>query len=120
MDIIGWRSRTGRVVAQIKDICAILSGLVVAQNYKDGQRLVGDRNFADNEDFFQQCFEVGRRHKIMNPEKMRSEYGKLLYMLMDSAESQVQELLGFTCVRPLRTVYSVLEERGGLALLSDP
>lgn len=73
-------------MAQIKDICAILSGLVVAQNYKQGQKLVTDRNFADNQHFFQQCFEVGRRHKIMNPEKMRSEYGKLVYMLMDSAD----------------------------------
>lgn len=120
MDVIGWRSRTGRVVTQIRDICSILSGLVVAQDYKQGQRLVSDRSFADNDDFFQTCFEVGRRHKIMNPEKMRSEYGKLVYMLMDSAEGQVQELLGFKCVRPLRTVYSVLEETRGLALLNNP
>ena len=56
----------------------------------------------------------------MNPEKMRSEYGKLLYLLMDSADTNVQELLHFKCVRPLRTVYSVLEELGGLGLLADP
>ena len=31
-----------------------------------------------------------------------------------------QELLEFKCVRPLRTVYSLLEEKGGLALLDDP
>ena len=56
----------------------------------------------------------------MNPDKMRGEYGKLMFMLMDSADSNVQSLLEFKCVRGLRTVHSVLEERGGLKLLDDP
>lgn len=120
VDIQTWRSKTARVHAQIKDICAILSGLVVAQNYKKGQQLVQERNFADNAAFFQDCFEVGRRHKVMNPEKMRSDYGKLIYMLQDSQEGQIQSLLEFQCVRPLRTVHSLLETKGGLALLADP
>jgi Protein of unknown function (DUF2009) len=51
---------------------------------------------------------VGRRFRIMNPDRMRSTYGMLIYMLMDSAEAQIQELLEFPCVRPLRTVYSLL------------
>jgi hypothetical protein len=38
----------------------------------------------------QDVFEIGRRYKIMNPEKMRSEFGKLMYMLMDSADTHVQ------------------------------
>lgn len=40
VDVINWKSKTSRIHAQIKDICAILSGLVVAQNYKKGQQLV--------------------------------------------------------------------------------
>ena len=32
----------------------------------------------------------------------------------------MQELLDFQAVRPLRTVYALLEERGKLALLQDP
>ena len=51
---------------------------------------------------------MGRRFRIMNPDRMRSTYGMLIYMLMDSAEAQIQELLEFPCVRPLRTVYSLL------------
>ncbi len=42
-----------------------------------------------------QVFEVGRRYKIMNPDKMRSEYGKLMYLLMDSSDSHIQDLLEF-------------------------
>lgn len=46
--------------------------------------------------------------------------GKLMYMLMDSSDANVQELLEFKCVRPLLTVYNFLDERGGIKLLSDP
>ena len=56
----------------------------------------------------------------MNPDKMRAEYGKLIYMLMDSADDHIQNLLEFRCVRPLRTVYSLLEECNGLAVLDNP
>ena len=38
----------------------------------------------------QSVFEVGRRYKIMNPDKMRAEYGKMMYILMDSSDSHVQ------------------------------
>ena len=56
VDIITWRSKNSRVHAQIKGICAILSGLVVAQDYKKGQALVQDRSFVDNSKFFQQVY----------------------------------------------------------------
>eukprot|EP00967_Tisochrysis_lutea_P014197 scaffold15960_cov19-Tisochrysis_lutea.AAC.1 len=56
----------------------------------------------------------------MNPDKMRSVYGKLLYMLMDSANPEVQELLEFKCVAPLLTVHAFLDARGGTQLLDDP
>lgn len=44
-------------------------------------------------------------------DKMRSEYGKLVYLLMDSADGHIQELIEFRCVRPLRTVYTTLGAR---------
>ncbi|KAK9836379.1 hypothetical protein WJX84_009511, partial [Apatococcus fuscideae] len=119
VDVLAMRSKVQRVHLQIKDICAILSGLVVAQNYKKGQQLITDRSFKDNAPFFQECFELGRRYKVMNPDRMRSEYGKLVYMLMDSADTEIQDLLEFKCVRPLRTVHRLLEEGGGLAMLQD-
>ena len=39
----------------------------------------------------------------MNPDRMRSDYGKLMYLLMDACEPDIQDLLDFNCVRPLRT-----------------
>lgn len=86
-------SKPRRIVQQIRELCAILSGLVLATDYKQGQELFQDRDFKGNEMFFQQLFELGRRYKIMNPDKMRSTYGKLIYLLQVCFFSTV--FLGF-------------------------
>ncbi|KAI8365630.1 hypothetical protein EDC96DRAFT_509335 [Choanephora cucurbitarum] len=108
-----------RVVNQIKELCAILTGIVLGCDYKRGQELFADRSYEDNEEFFQTIFEIGRRYKIMNPEKMRSAYGKLMYLLSDSMIPEVKEMLGFDCVVPIKTVYSFLKERHGLSVLHE-
>ena len=46
---------------------------------KRGQDLVQDRQVSENSELFASIFEVGRRYKIMNPDKMRSHFGKLLW-----------------------------------------
>ena len=74
--------------------------------------LISDKDFASNAEFFQTAFEIGRRHKVMNPEKMRSEYGKMIYLLQDSQMEEVQELLEFKLVRPMRTAHELLREEG--------
>ena len=82
IDTIGFGlSKAKRIVHQIRELCAIMSGLVMAADYKQGQDLFTDKDFQANEEFFQKVFELGRRHKIMNPDKMRSTYGKLIYLL---------------------------------------
>lgn len=82
IDTLGFGlSKAKRIVHQIREICAILSGLVLSADYKQGQELFTDRDFDANSDFYQQIFELGRRHKIMNPDKMRTTYGKLIYLL---------------------------------------
>ena len=76
---------------------------MLAADYKKGQELFEDRDFVANESFFQRLFEIGRRHKIQNPDKMRityvtgvikeiqtavliesCRYGKLMYLLQVS------------------------------------
>ncbi|KAI9216667.1 hypothetical protein BC828DRAFT_393104, partial [Blastocladiella britannica] len=120
VDIYSTTSRTQRMVAQIREVCQTLAGLVVAADYKLGQELFASRDFAENAEWYCHIFELGRRHKVMNPEKMRATYGKLVYMLQDSALPEVQRLLGFSLVIPIKTVHRVLEEHDALALLSDP
>jgi hypothetical protein len=82
IDTIGFGlSKTKRIVHQIRELCAIMSGLLLSADYKMGQELFSDRDFHANAKFYQSVFELGRRHKIMNPDKMRTIYGKLIYLL---------------------------------------
>ena len=53
VDISSWKSKVHRIHVQIKDLCAILCALVVAQDYRRGQALVQHRSFKDNAAFFQ-------------------------------------------------------------------
>ncbi|KAF8638576.1 hypothetical protein AX17_002118 [Amanita inopinata Kibby_2008] len=120
IDTIGFGlSKAKRIVQQIRELCAIMSGLLLSADYKQGQELFSHRDFQANADFYQTVFELGRRHKITNPDKMRSTYGKLIYLLQDSQSPDVKDLLSFTCVKPIKTVYSVLERHDALTLLRD-
>lgn len=56
----------------------------------------------------------------MNPEKMRSEYGKLVFLIQDAVSPEIKSLLGVNIHKPIRTVYDLLEAKGGLAVLDDP
>ena len=105
---------------QIRDICAILSGLAVAADYEVGQKMIRDRSFEQNSEYFSSAFEIGRRHKILNPECMRTDYGKLVHMLMDSQNPDIQRLLEFKLVKKVTTVYDFLAARDSLALLKSP
>ncbi|PHJ24171.1 adenylosuccinate lyase [Cystoisospora suis] len=121
IDILCGGNKARRIAREIRQVCAILSGLSLAHNYEEGQRLLRDHDFVSNRAFFQSVFEIGRRYKILNPERMRSAYGKLIYLLMDAKKPEVQQLLQFDCVIPVNTVYSLLiTKKNGLELLKDP
>eukprot|EP00962_Isochrysis_galbana_P017683 scaffold5084_cov81-Isochrysis_galbana.AAC.1 len=55
----------------------------------------------------------------MNPDKMRSTYGKLVYMLQDAGSAEVQRAVGFDVRGQIQTVHSELEAMGALGLLDD-
>lgn len=61
IDIISYSNKAKRIVAQIRDLCCIISGLLVAGDYKTGAQLFAKNHIRDNEEIFQRIFEVGRR-----------------------------------------------------------
>ena len=114
-----FKSSARRTHEQLKGVTAVLRGLVTACDYSAGQKLLSDDDYSEYESFFRQMFEIARRHKIMNPEKMRTEYGKLIYLLQDAVSPSVKPHLGFSVKGPIETVFKFLEDRGGLDLLKD-
>lgn len=113
------KSKVHRMAAQIKEMCAILSGLTIANDFARGQQLLKEHDYTELAESFQEIFEIGRRYKINNPDKMRSDFGKLMYLLQDSVSPHVQELLNFNCITRLNTVYTYLEDRDALEVLED-
>ena len=114
-------SRTKRMVVQLKQICAILSGLIVASDFRLGQKMLVEREFSDNAEWFKMVFEIGRRYKIQNPDGMRGSYGMMMYMIQDSMNSEVQAALGFNLQAPLKTIHAYLSSLNPpmLQLLDD-
>ena len=50
------------------------------------------------------CHHGASRYKILNPERMRSDYGKLLWMLQDSVLPSVANQLGLPAPKTVKTV----------------
>lgn len=67
VDVLSYRSPVKRVIHELNEIFSVLSGMMIANDFRKGRRLVQDRKFEENEEFFRQVFEIGRRYKIMNP-----------------------------------------------------
>jgi len=120
VDIFMYASKAKRIVRELREICTVLTGLVVANGMDIGKLLVDDGDFAKHAEWFQSVFEVGRRYKIMNPERMRSSYGKLVYMIMDSRLPEVKQVLDFDLYKPILTVHNYLESKNLLGVLEDP
>jgi hypothetical protein len=110
-----------KMALQMKQLCAILTGMQVAHSYEQGQQLMQSREYSGKSTFFQTVLEIGRRYKILNPERMRDSYGKLMYFCQDSCKPDVRQLLEFDTVVRVRTVYDVLSKSPkGLEMLEDP
>lgn len=117
---VAFKNKAKRRHLQLQYIVAFMSGLVVATKYEHGQAILSDRNFAPFERDIQNKLEIARRYKVTNPEKMRSEYGKLVYLMQDANSSETKQLVGVEINKPILTVNDVLRECGALAMLADP
>lgn len=115
VDILSYTSKSKRIIAQLKEMCSILLGLFVASDLKKGEDLIRDKDFSHNAAWFQAIFEVGRRFKIMNPDKMRSSFGKLCYMVMDSKLPEIEAHMEFNLHKPIKTIHAFLNSKGEAA-----
>ncbi|KAG7361427.1 DUF2009 domain containing protein [Nitzschia inconspicua] len=77
------------------------------------------RDPRDNAVLFQTMFEVGRRNKVLNPNQMRTTYGKLMYMLQDSQSPTVAKSIGFSLHKDMVLVAPYLAEHGAADILHD-
>eukprot|EP00049_Salpingoeca_infusionum_P018660 m.358220 g.358220 ORF g.358220 m.358220 type:complete len:697 (+) comp18075_c0_seq1:560-2650(+) len=116
----GFASKAKRDRVRYSQLCSVLTGLALGTNYEIGEKLTVSKDFAKYEPFYHQMFEICRRHKIMNPEKMRTTYGKLLCMVQDSCDPELVEGLGFHFKTPIKTVYSTLKKNQCLGVLDHP
>ena len=104
-DSFGWRlgGKSSTMRTELTDVLSLVSGLLVAGNKSSKSKsksyecsianklgynslyiytyIVCNKSFKDNEGFFQCVFEIGRRYKISNCDKLRTTYGKLLHIL---------------------------------------
>lgn len=123
VDILSYQSKSKRILEQLREMCSVLCGLVIASNLKIGKRLLELKNFSDNAEWFKDIFEIGRRYKIMNPDRMRTTFGKLCYMVMDSRLPDIEDHMEFHLFKPIKTVHTFLgksEDHGrALAVFQD-
>ncbi|CAM9210888.1 unnamed protein product [Discosporangium mesarthrocarpum] len=116
VDVVSRWGKSKTIRAELIKALRLLACMMVAGDAKGGDKLLAGKDLQDLEDFFQEIFEVGRRYKITNPDKFRSQYGKMMYMLQDS---QSAKHLQICLVKDIKMVHSFVDERGGLALLGD-
>ncbi|KAH9256947.1 hypothetical protein BASA81_004768 [Batrachochytrium salamandrivorans] len=104
-----------KIERELHEFCQVMLGLSAGNDYQfKGKRTLGD-SLRAQEPFFAHCLEVGRRFKILNPDKFRDSYGKLLYILMDSVNPSVRN--SFKLLKPVETVSKLCEQE---AILNDP
>jgi hypothetical protein len=114
-------SKQSRMMTSLIDLLSIKCGLMMSNDLGKGEALFEGRSLDDNVPLFARIFEIGRRYKIMNPNKMRDTYGKLMYMCMDTQTLDLRQngkKLNF--VNPIKTVYSFLQGTGCEEIMLDP
>jgi hypothetical protein len=109
-----------KIEREALELCAVLIGLCAANDFsaKPASSLLA-KSRKDNAEYTADCFEVARRFKILNPDKLRDTYGKLLFVLMDSARPSTRRALGFSLTRRVKTVSTHLKSVDQANMLSD-
>ena len=113
IDTTSRRNKAMRIVENIIEACSIATGLGIAAGFNNKEhrkRTLAEGDPSDNQEFLAALFEVGRRNKILNPNKMRDTYGKLMYLMQDSGQKNVANAMGFTLYDKIITVSAFLSD----------
>ena len=121
IDIFGltMSGRIRRMSSELQKFLNSIQGLVLAQHFDEIKKISKSRLQSGN--FFQTVFEIGRRHKILNPELMRETYGKLICILQDFRRREFEKEFDVDSSSGLKTVYEVTRHKlRGDEFVRDP
>eukprot|EP01064_Diplonema_japonicum_P034326 TRINITY_DN7079_c0_g1_i1.p1 TRINITY_DN7079_c0_g1~~TRINITY_DN7079_c0_g1_i1.p1 ORF type:complete len:470 (+),score=112.07 TRINITY_DN7079_c0_g1_i1:47-1456(+) len=126
VDGTGSYYRQKLIVENLYDLYQIMLGLNVNSSKDKGRKML-QKAYEDGspaKQVMKKCdkwiasiFEIGRRYKRMNPDMMRSEYGKLISLMQDAV--QYRNDLGMDICKPVKSVRDVLELHGLMDILRD-
>eukprot|EP00045_Choanoeca_perplexa_P013389 m.151782 g.151782 ORF g.151782 m.151782 type:complete len:884 (-) comp16346_c0_seq3:254-2905(-) len=121
VDRTDFKTSTKRAHTMVTQLCSMFTGMILAFRYDAGCKVADSRAFPKPcANLLRHMFEVGRRHKIMNPERMRTQYGKLVFMLQDALSPKIKGLLETDVMRDIVTVHSWLTEHEIVDVLRHP
>eukprot|EP01031_Cornospumella_fuschlensis_P037544 gene37544-45596_t len=116
---VAFKTASKRHHQQLQHIVGLYTGILTCLKYTTGQEVMESRSFEKYEKDIQSAIEIFRRYKILNPDNLRSEYGKLTYTLQDAHSENNRQLLNINAFVPVKTVYDVLVSVGAEAMLED-
>ena len=123
------RHRQAIIQRQLYELYQIMLGLNINSSKAKGKKmLVGlfkggvgkEEAFSSPEcgQWLCKVFEIGRRYKRMNPDKMRTEYGKLITIMQDAVDCRAEMRVDTNI--PVITVRDVLVQNNLEHILADP
>ncbi|KAG5492838.1 hypothetical protein JKF63_01418 [Porcisia hertigi] len=89
----------------VKELTNVLTGLIVGLDMRKAAPFMRDHEFRPYQGEISAAIEMCRRYKMMNPDLLRTDYVKFLYMIQDAVQNDMaREALGFNVVKELVTV----------------
>lgn len=104
----------------VKELTNALTGLIIGLGTRQAADFLRDHEFTRYQHDIRAAVEMCRRYKMMNPDMLRTDYVKFLYMIQDAVQNDMaREALGFSVVKSLVTVGRYCEAHSIQDILHD-
>jgi hypothetical protein len=114
------KNKSKRTMAIVKEVLTAIGGLLLSTNLGLAAKIIEEHKYEEHKEFTQNVIEVSRRYKVMNPDLLRTDYVKFLYLLQDAVHNEdCRESLGYNLVTPILTVGLQARHLNAGALLAD-